>query len=91
VKKIFAIIIVMSLSSSSFALDSYQFKAQEPVKENVYGPGIHEDSTGRPFIYRTQENQQSIGPVDRDGYGFGVHKDQYGRPVYDSGWPKTGR
>jgi hypothetical protein len=53
-----------------------------PAKLNAYGPGLHSDSTGRSFIFRTRDGESTRDPVKLDSYGPGVHMDQYGRPVY---------
>ena len=55
-----------------------------PVKENVYGPGIHSDGTGRPFVWEGQvpgSSYRPSGPVKPDAYGPGVGMDKTGRPV----------
>lgn len=52
-----------------------------PYRPNAYGPGIHSDSTGRPFQWETEDGQISNGRVKTDGYGLGVGRDEYGRPV----------
>lgn len=51
------------------------------MKSDAYGPGLHSDSTGRAFRFRTQDGDSVMGPVDIDAYGLGVHMDQYERPV----------
>jgi hypothetical protein len=59
-----------------------------PITPNAYGPGIHSDSTGRPFTY--QPDFGSGGghlQVTPDAYGPGVGMDQYGRPVRPKRWP----
>lgn len=55
------------------------------IRPNAYGPGIHADGTGRPFMWQPEGTSQ-LGPdptlrVTPNAYGFGVHADQYGRIV----------
>ena len=57
--------------------------SQGPIKQDAYGPGVHQDQYGRPVKLRTQQ-----GPTDPtmriqqpDAYGPTVHMDQYGRPI----------
>ncbi len=52
-----------------------------PGRANAYGPGIHSDATGRPFMWRTEDGQSVIGGVKPNAYGPGVGMDQFGRPV----------
>jgi hypothetical protein len=64
-----------------------------PVKLDAYGPGIHADATGRPFLWQPvgppalgTEGMPPSGPdptlrVTPNKYGLGVHADQYGRIV----------
>jgi hypothetical protein len=60
-----------------------------PYNENLYGPGIHSDATGRPFQWRTQQGEIShFGTVKPDGYGHGVGMDTFGRPVKTSPYPR---
>ena len=59
-----------------------------PYQQNSYGPGIHSDSTGRPFIWSTRDGQGAVpGAVRPDAYGLGVGMDPYGRPVKKKKWP----
>jgi len=58
-----------------------------PYKHDAYGPGLHSDATGRPFQWKTQDGQTSLGEVKPNGYGLGVGMDNYGRPVKPSPWP----
>jgi len=49
---------------------------------NEYGPGIHADQTGRPYIYPDPITQQPIiTPVQPNVYGPDIGQDIYGRPV----------
>jgi hypothetical protein len=59
----------------------------QPYEHNAYGPGIHSDSTGKPFEWKTQDGQKSRSKVKPDAYGLGVGMDEYGRPVKPSPWP----
>jgi len=56
-----------------------------PTTQNAYGPGIHSDATGRPFMWQPQFGGSGFPDptlqVQPDAYGLGVGKDQYGRPV----------
>ncbi len=56
-----------------------------PINENAYGPGIHSDATGRPFIWVPQGGGTGYPDptlrVTPNAYGPGVGMDQYGRPV----------
>jgi hypothetical protein len=83
---LFALSLVMLIAGWCFAGDNQYYPGPQ-TKENVYGPGIHQDAYGRPFQYQTQQGNQVLGPVKRDGYGLGIHQDQYGRPVQESPWP----
>ena len=51
------------------------------IFENVYGPNIHSDGTGRAFEWRTRDGKGTNTRVKRDAYGLGVGMDAYGRPV----------
>ena len=51
------------------------------IFENVYGPNIHSDGTGRAFGWRTRDGQVTNTDVKVNGYGLGVSMDRYGRPV----------
>jgi len=59
-----------------------------PYRSDAYGPGIHSDSTGRPFTWQTEDGQlvpPGIG-VRPDAYGLGVGMDEFGRPVKPEPW-----
>jgi hypothetical protein len=59
-----------------------------PYRSDAYGPGIHSDSTGRPFRWQTEDGQlvpPGIG-VRPDAYGLGVGMDEFGRPVKPEPW-----
>ena len=54
------------------------------VKENAYGPGIHSDGTGQPFVWEGQVPGSSYRPngsVEPNAYGPGVGMDKTGKPV----------
>lgn len=53
-----------------------------PARANAYGPGIHSDSTGRPFRWRADDGAMSFGEVRPNVYGPGIGSDATGRPVY---------
>ena len=58
---------------------------------NEYGPGIHADETGRPYIYPDPyTGEPLITPVEPDVYGPGIGQDIYGRPVYPEGFDDFG-
>lgn len=65
-----------------FEREELQPESKTPRLREVYGPGIYQDATGRPFGFFTREGEQAPGPVKLNGYGLGVHMDQYGRPVH---------
>ena len=55
------------------------------IRENAYGPGIHQDQFGRPVQYHVQgwpanEPTQTLR-VKPNAYGPGIGMDQFGRPV----------
>jgi hypothetical protein len=56
----------------------------QPYKHNAYGLGVHSDSTGKPFEWKTQDGQKSQGKIKIDGFGLGVGMDEFGRPVKPS-------
>jgi hypothetical protein len=59
----------------------------QTYKHNAYGPGVHSDTTGKPFEWKTHDGQTShSNKVKPDGYGLGVGMDEYGRPVKPSPW-----
>ena len=60
----------------------------QPYKHDAYGPGVHSDSTGKPFEWKTQDGQKSQGKIKIDAYGLGVGMDEFGRPVKPSPWGK---
>lgn len=89
---VFAVIVLAFAAAPCWAQQLEVIQPQqppplEPYQHNVYGPGIHSDSTGRPFTYQPMPQFQTapqppvMGPVQQNGYGHGVHMDQYGRPV----------
>ena len=57
------------------------FKYLGPVRSNVYGPGIHSDSTGRPFVWKPDWGGPALGPITPNAYGPGIGMDGTGRPV----------
>lgn len=59
----------------------------QPYKHDAYGPGVHSDSTGKPFEWKTREGQTSRSKIKPDAYGLGVGMDECGRPVKPSPWP----
>lgn len=59
----------------------------QPYNHDSLGPGIHTDSTGKPFTWENRNRQRSYSPVEPNGYGLGVGKDQFGRPVYPNSYP----
>jgi hypothetical protein len=74
---------LVPLAALGGVLDTDQ-PIQQPgqVKQNVFGPGIHQDAYGRPVEYRTKPSGERIqGPVKQDVYGPGIGQDAYGRPV----------
>ena len=52
-------------------------------QKDVYGLGVHSDSTGRPFSWQTEgETQPSqLLDVKPNAYGLGAGSDQFGRPT----------
>jgi hypothetical protein len=64
-----------------------------PATPNAYGPGIHSDATGRPFMWQPQFGGLGFPDptlqVQPNAYGLGVGMDQYGRPVRPSCPPGT--
>ena len=57
----------------------------QPYKHNTYGPGVHSDSTGKPFEWKTQDGQTSrSNKIKPNAYGLGVGMDEFGRPVKPS-------
>lgn len=64
-----------------------------PVTPNAYGPGLHSDATGRPFMWTPQfGGAGSPDPnlrVQPNVYGPGIGMDQYGRPAKPACPPGT--
>ena len=59
----------------------------QPYEDNAYGLGVHSDTTGKPFEWKTQDGQTSRSKIKPDAYGLGVGMDECGRPVKPSPWP----
>lgn len=53
-----------------------------PARPDAYGPGIHADSTGRPFRWRAEDGSTVLGDVRPNTYGPGIGSDATGRPVH---------
>lgn len=81
----------ITTSRPNTALEDDPFKPlpnihdSSPVRENVYGPGIHQDVFGRPVQYHvpgwpSNEPTQHLN-VTPNAYGPGIGMDQFGRPV----------
>lgn len=66
-----------------------QSKLLPPITPNAYGPGINNDATGRPFMWKPQFGGSGYPDptiqVQPYGYGLGVPMDQYGRPLIPQG------
>ena len=62
-----------------------EFGLLPPVSNDVYGPGVHSDATGRPFqwvpVAPAPMAPDPLLRVKPNAYGPGVGMDQYGRPV----------
>ncbi len=63
----------------------------KPYNYDAYGPGVHSDSTGRPFIYEPYDHRGGSYPdptlrIYPDHYGPGIDSDQYGRPLRKRNW-----
>jgi hypothetical protein len=55
-----------------------------PGIESAYGPGVHSDATGRPFIWTPDFGGPALGPITPNAYGPGIGMDGTGRPVRPS-------
>lgn len=88
-------IFVLLAGGSAFAQDDYGLGRSwannngfnRSYNHDTYGPGIHSDSTGRPFQWRTSDGQTTtFERVRPNAYGPGVGMDDYGRPVRVTPW-----
>lgn len=57
------------------------------VTSNAYGPGVHSDGTGRPFMWAPDFGGPALGPITPNAYGPGIGMDGTGRPVRPSCLP----
>ncbi len=69
------------VDSNSFDLGVQHKGLLGPGKANKFGPGIHSDATGKPFVWKTKKGEIYRSPVKENAYGLGVGMDEYGRPV----------
>jgi hypothetical protein len=60
------------------------------AQQNVYGPGINSDATGRPYTWEPGSGPADrLSPVRPDAYGPGIGMDAYGRPVQPTPYPDS--
>jgi hypothetical protein len=55
-----------------------------PIRSSAYGPGLHADGAGRPFVWQPEGAVAIPDPtltVTPNQYGIGNAADQYGRVV----------
>lgn len=77
-----------TITSSGAAPSNQGLGGTQSLSPNLYGPGVHGGSGGRPVTLHpdggaVQGEQLQVKP---NAYGPGVHMDQYGRQVRERSW-----